>query len=113
MNKLKKKSRTLAYAEAKGAIYNEKLDATSAQNAPNLNQVALGRSTGHATLFAEEATHALTTFYANGLEERVSQAWITRALKAEAMLSIREVCEYWPTVFGSLTTADLSAPHLT
>ena len=101
MNKLKKKSRALAYAEAQGPIYHEKQDAISAQSARNLNQVAILRPTGHAAHFAEETTHALATFYAKSLEEQVSQAWVTRALKAEAMLSTREVSEYRPTFMGS------------
>ena len=104
MNKLKKKSRTLAYAEAEGPIYHEKPDAISAQSARNLNQVAIRRPTGlsgHAAHLAEEATHALATFYAKSLEEQASQAWITRALKAEAMLIGREVSEYWQNVVSS------------
>ena len=93
MNKLKKKSRTLAYAEAEGPIYNGKLDVIIAERVSAGNQVAAICS----TVYAEESTHALTTatVYKNAKNggEQVWQAWITRALNAEAMLNAREVSE--------------------
>ena len=95
MNKLKKKSRTLAYAEAEGPIYNGKLDVITAERVSAGNQVAAICSTAH---YAEETTHALTTVTvykkAKNGGEQAWQAWITRALSAEAMLSAREVSEW-------------------
>ncbi|KAF8330120.1 hypothetical protein F5887DRAFT_99261 [Amanita rubescens] len=91
MNKLKKKSRTLAYAEAEGPIYNGKLDIVTTERVSAGNQVAAICSTAH---YAEETTHALTTatVYKNAKNggEQVWQDWITRALNAEAMLSARD-----------------------
>ena len=88
----------MAYAEAEGPIYNGKLDVITAERVSAGNQVAAIRSTAHTKArYAEETTHALATatVYKNAKNggEQVWQAWIARALNAEAMLSAREVSE--------------------
>ncbi|KAF8624570.1 hypothetical protein AX15_005807 [Amanita polypyramis BW_CC] len=94
LNKLKKKSRTLAYAETEGPIYDPKpaLNTAILQSTPCQGHKTVQCSTVQTSHYAGETVHEMiTTVYAKGHGSQMySESWAVRALNAETKLTAKE-----------------------